>query len=117
LGYSAGRKTTIDVTGPDLEARADGWLFPVRPITDRDRRRVATSPADLQHPFQADRRAGLIPSAGGRSPAPSDREDRPFGKVVLAGVTRYENRDPEPSSGFIARCFCGFLYCRADPSA
>jgi NADPH:quinone reductase-like Zn-dependent oxidoreductase len=56
------------------DARADGWLLPVRPITDRDRRRVAGyPPADPQRIREADRRAGVSLRPGARSPAPSDR--------------------------------------------
>jgi NADPH:quinone reductase len=74
LGYSAGRKTTIDVTDPDLEAGADGRLLAVRPIANRDRRRVAGyPPADRQRIRQAPRRAGLSPQRGGRSTTPPDR--------------------------------------------
>ena len=58
---------------PDLEARADGRLLFVRPITDRDRFRVAGHhPADRARIGQADRRAGLSARRGGRSLAPSD---------------------------------------------
>jgi hypothetical protein len=60
--------------GPDLEARADGRLLSVRPITDRDCHRVAGHhPADRGRIRQADRRAGLSARRGGRSLAPSDR--------------------------------------------
>ena len=59
---------------PDLEARADGRLLSVRPIADRDRRRVAgRHPTDGQRIRQADRRAGLSFRRGGRSLASSDR--------------------------------------------
>jgi NADPH:quinone reductase-like Zn-dependent oxidoreductase len=59
---------------PDLEARADGGLLPVRPITDPHRRRVAGyPPADRQRIRATDCGAGLSLQPGGRSPAPSDR--------------------------------------------
>jgi hypothetical protein len=54
--------------GPDLEARADGRLLSVRPIADRDRRRMAgRHPTDGQRIRQADRRAGVSLRRGGRS--------------------------------------------------
>ena len=57
----------------DLEARADGRLLSVRPITDRDRFRLAGHyPADRARIGQADRRAGLSAQRGERSLAPSD---------------------------------------------
>jgi hypothetical protein len=56
------------------DARADGWLLPVCPSTNHDRRRVAGyPPADPQRIREADRRAGVSLRPGARSPAPSDR--------------------------------------------
>ena len=72
LGYSAGRKTTIDVTDLIWKGARIGRLLPVRPITDRDRHCVAGHhPADRRRIGQADRRACLSPRRGGRSLAPS----------------------------------------------
>ena len=93
LGYSAGRKTTIDVT--DLiwkAARMAGFsLFSQSP--SRDRHRVAGHPpADRQRIRQADRRAGLSPRRGRRSLASSDRgsavwQSRPGGVIdVTTGI-------------------------------
>jgi NADPH:quinone reductase-like Zn-dependent oxidoreductase len=74
LGYSAGRKTTIDVT--DLiwkRARMAGFsLFAQSPTAIAAAWRDVI-PADGQRISQADRRAGLFLRRGGRSPAPSDR--------------------------------------------
>ena len=59
---------------PDLETRADGRLLSVRPITDGDRHGMAGHrPADRGRIRQANRRTGLSPQRGRRSPAPSGR--------------------------------------------
>ena len=72
LGYSAGRKTTIDVT--DLiwkRARMAGFsLFAQSPTAIF--RLAGHHPADRARIGQADRRAGLSARRGGRSLAPSD---------------------------------------------
>jgi len=69
---------------PEL-AQNSGRLLSVRPITDRDRHCVARHhPADRGRTSQADRRAGLSPLRGGEA-LRHLTEDRPFGKVVLAG--------------------------------
>ena len=73
--------------GPHLEARADGRLLSVRPVTGRDCHRVAgRSPADPRRIRQAGRRADPSLRRGGRSLAPSDRgstfrQSRPGGMI------------------------------------
>jgi len=81
LGYSAGRKTTIDFDRPDLEACADGRLLSVRPIADRDRHSVAgRHPTIVTGSVKTHCRGG---SRSSRSGAALRHliEDRPFGKV------------------------------------
>jgi NADPH2:quinone reductase len=73
LGYSGGRKTTIDVTDLIWKPCADARLLSVRPITDRDCHRMeGHPPVDRQRISQAHRRAGLSAQRGGGRLAPSD---------------------------------------------
>ena len=69
----------------DLEARTDGWLLPVRPNADHDRRSVA----DII-PLIVDGSAKPIvervyPFGEAGEALRHLIEDRPIGKVVLAG--------------------------------
>ena len=91
LGYSAGRKTTIDVT--DLiwkRARMAGFsLFAQSPTAVATAWRTLS--ADPQRIRQADRRAGLFFAEAGEA-LRHLIEDRPFGKVVLGMIEWHPHR-------------------------
>ena len=90
LGYSAGRTTTIDVTDL-IWKREHERLLPVRAIASDQSGRLGHHPATVDvGKGEAGRRTSVQARRGRRSSPPSNRkpaiiENRPFGRVVLAG--------------------------------
>ena len=85
LGYSAGRKTTIDVTDLIWKARADGRLLSVRPIADRDRHAWRNILPLIVSGSVKPIVERVYPLSEAGEALRHLIEDRPFGKVILAG--------------------------------